>query len=107
MNSSKPRIILLPGAWHPPTVFNPLVNRPNTYGYKCYPLSLQAANQSGAVPSLQKDLDVSHQVVTKCLDFGEDVMVVAHSWSGLIAGGGLDGLGKIQREKRGQEEWSR
>ncbi|CZR55879.1 uncharacterized protein PAC_05767 [Phialocephala subalpina] len=103
MTSSKPRIILLPGAWHPPTVFNPLVNKLSTYGYKCYPLSLQATNQIEAVPSLQKDLDVLHQVVTKYLDFGEDVMVVAHSWSGLIAGGGLDGLGKIQREKKGKK----
>ncbi|KAE8449320.1 hypothetical protein EG329_008221 [Mollisiaceae sp. DMI_Dod_QoI] len=102
-NSTKPTLIL-PGAWHPPSVFAPLISKLNTHGYtKCHALPLQATEQSEAVPSLQKDLDALHQIVSKCIDEGEDVMVVAHSWSGLIAGGGLDGLGKKEREKEGKK----
>lgn len=100
---SKPTIILLPGAWHPPTVFTPLIKKLSDYGYKCIPLPLQATDQSEAVPSLQKDLDILHQTASKCIDEGEDVMVVGHSWSGLIAGGGLDGLAKKQRETEGKK----
>ncbi|KUJ18949.1 alpha/beta-hydrolase [Mollisia scopiformis] len=103
MTTSKPTIILLPGAWHPPTVFAPLINKLTRHGYKCIPLPLQATDQSEAVPPLQKDLDALHQAASRCINDGEDVMVVAHSWSGLIAGGGLDGLGKVEREKEGKK----
>ena len=35
-------------------------------------------------------------------DAGNDIVVVGHSWGGIVVTGALDGLGKVQREQEGK-----
>lgn len=98
---SKPTLIFIPGAWHTPEAFKIIITRLSTHGYKCIPVSSLAAGHEPAVPDLQPDIDNVHRLVQDEVDNGHDVVVVAHSWSGIVASGALDGLSISEREKNG------
>ena len=100
---SKPTIVFIPGAWHTPEPFKVIIAKLSILGYKCIPLSLQAAGHEPAVLDLQPDIDIVHRTVQDEVDQGHLVVVVAHSWGGIIAGGALDGLSKTEREKSGRK----
>ena len=100
---SKPTMVFIPGAWHTPEPFKVIVAKLSILGYKCIPLSLLAAGHEPAVLDLQPDIDIVHRTVQDEVDQGHLVVVVAHSWGGIIAGGALDGLSKTEREKSGRK----
>ena len=52
---------------------------------------------------LSEDIAALQELVTKAIGGGNDVVVVPHSWAGLVAGSGLAGFGKKQREAKGQK----
>jgi hypothetical protein len=98
---SKPTLIFVPGAWHTPEVFKTIINKLSAHGYRCIPVPLSAAGYEPAVSDLQPDINTVHRIVHSEVDQGHDVVVVAHSWGGIVAGGALDGLGKTERENDG------
>jgi pimeloyl-ACP methyl ester carboxylesterase len=99
---SKPVLIFIPGAWHGPEGFDTIISKLTPLGYKCIALPLQAVVKQPAVKDLQPDIDALRQVVMKESDAGNDIVVVGHSWGGIVVTGALDGLGKVQREKEGK-----
>jgi hypothetical protein len=101
--SNKPTLIFVPGAWHTTEVFNTITARLSTHGYKCIAVTSLAAGHEPAVPDLQPDTENVHKVVLDEVDHGHDVVVVGHSWGGIIVGGSLDGLSKTEREKEGKK----
>jgi len=100
---SKPTLIFVPGAWHTPDIFDTIINKLSLYGYKSITVSLLAAGHEPAVPDLQPDIDIVHRAVLAEVDQGHDVMVIAHSWGGIVAGGSVDGLSKAERQKEGKK----
>lgn len=99
---SKPILIFIPGAWHSPEGFGTIISKLTPLGYKCIALPLQAVVKQPAVKDLQPDIDALREVVLKESDAGNDIVVVGHSWGGIVVTGALDGLGKAQREKEGK-----
>ena len=99
---SKPSLIFLPGAWHSPEIYDTIITKLNSYGYKSTALPLQAVIQKPAVNDLQPDINALRTAVLKEADAGNDVMVVGHSWGGLIVCGALEGLSKQERAKEGK-----
>ncbi|KAH9219213.1 Alpha/beta hydrolase fold-1 [Leptodontidium sp. 2 PMI_412] len=100
--SARPTLIFLPGAWHSPSVYDAVISKLTTYGYSCQALPLQAIVGRPAVTSLQPDIDALNTTVLAQVEAGKDVIVVGHSWSGMIVGGALEGLSKTAREKEGK-----
>jgi hypothetical protein len=107
--TTRPVLIFIPGAWHPPSVFNALIYNLKSFGYECIALPLIAVSDSfipkalSAVKNLQPDIDNVHKSVLKEVEKEKDVVVVAHSWGGIIVGGALEGLGKADREETGKK----
>lgn len=100
---SRPVLIFTPGAWHSPEVFDDVISKLTAFGYKCLALPLQAVVQKPAVKDLQPDIATVREAVLQQADSGKDVVVVAHSWSGIVVMGALDGLSKQEREKVGKK----
>lgn len=71
------------------------------HGYRCIVLPLQAVIQKPAVKDLELDIAALRSCVLKELTEGHDVVVVGHSWSGIIVSGALSNLGKRERSKEG------
>jgi len=98
---SKPTFILAPGAWYPPTSFNPLIEKLSDY--TCHIVAFPSIQQATTVQDLQPDIDSVRTLVEQEADAGHDVIVVVHSWAGLPVCSALDGMSKTEREKAGKQ----
>jgi pimeloyl-ACP methyl ester carboxylesterase len=98
MPSNKPTFLLIPGAWHSPAYFNPLISYLSDHGYPSVAVKLPAVNSSPAVTSLQPDVDAAAAALTTLLDRdGTDVIVVMHSYGGMV---GTGAVGQVVHERR-------
>jgi pimeloyl-ACP methyl ester carboxylesterase len=91
----KPTFLLVPGAWHLPAYFDPLIDYLSSHGYFSVAVPLPSVNSSPAVTSLQPDVIAVADALTSLLDGGEDVVVVMHSYGGMV---GTDAVGKVVQE---------
>jgi hypothetical protein len=98
---SKPTLILAPGAWYPPTIFNPLIKQ--LADYNCHTVAFPSIEQASSVVDLQPDIDAVRSITQQEADAGNDVVIVAHDWAGLPVSSALDGLSKSEREAAGQK----
>lgn len=98
---SKPTLIFAPGAWYPPTAFDPLIAKfPD---YTCHTIAFPAIQQATTVTDLQLDISAVRTLVECEADAGRDIVIVLHSWAGFPVNSALDGLSKKVREKEGKE----
>ncbi|KAJ5090796.1 alpha/beta-hydrolase [Penicillium argentinense] len=98
---SKPVLIFAPGAWYPPTVFDPLISKLDDY--ECHTVAFPSIQQPASVQDLQLDIAAVRALVETAAEAGKDVFVVSHSWSGLPVNSALDGLAKYERELSGKK----
>jgi hypothetical protein len=100
---SKPQIVLIPGAWHTPVAFTDITARLQSHGYTVHSRQLASVGNPNPPQDLSQDIAILREVVLEAIGDGNDVVVVPHSWSGVVAGSGLVGLGKKQREANGEK----
>ncbi|KAJ5659417.1 hypothetical protein N7507_005868 [Penicillium longicatenatum] len=98
---SKPSIIFAPGAWYPPTAFDPLISKLTEY--TCYTCAFPSVQQAASTKDLKPDIEAVRSLVQREVDAGRDVLVVSHSWSGVPVNSALDGLSKIEREQENKK----
>ncbi|CAN9225221.1 unnamed protein product [Alternaria alternata] len=100
--SKKPELVLIPGAWHTPSHFNPLITKLRALGYTTHSAQLASVGNPDPPADLTEDIAIVRALVLNAIgDSGNDVVVLAHSWGGIIAGCALVGLGKKEREAQG------
>jgi pimeloyl-ACP methyl ester carboxylesterase len=97
----KPQIVVIPGAWHGPIYFEKLQSMLEKAGYTIHVRQLASTGNSQPVKSLDDDIALVRSLVEEAIGDGNDVVVVAHSYGGIVAGSALEGLGKAQREAAG------
>ena len=101
--STKPQIVLTAGAWHTPASFTTLISKLEDAGYTVHTEKLPSVGNSTPPQDLSEDIAALQGLVTKAIGDGNDVVVVPHSWSGIVASSGLVGYGKKQREEAGKK----
>lgn len=112
---TKPSIVLVPGAWHTPTPYDPLITALESHAYKVYTVHLPSVSttSSSSTSSIPIDFGPDIAALRSCIaeaigEEGNDVLVVVHSWGGLVAQSALDGeegraLSRKEREARGEK----
>lgn len=102
---SKPQLVLIPGAWHTPEAFSVLIPKLEAHGYTVHTTQLPSVDApADNVPTEpNKDIEAVRSLVTKAIGAGNDVIVAPHSWGGIVAGSALSGLGKKEREAKGEK----
>ncbi|KAK7908925.1 hypothetical protein PG985_014803 [Apiospora marii] len=89
---SHPTLILVPGAWHQPACYDKLVRiLHGTYRLKCVAVTLPSASDNPAA-GLKHDIDAVREAMTKEFRKGRDVVVVAHSYGGMVANSAIRGF---------------
>jgi alpha-beta hydrolase superfamily lysophospholipase len=104
-SSGKPTIVIIPGGACPTPFYTDLVSNLTTHGYETHVHNLRSytRNPEGAVPgSLADDAAYFHDKIEALADAGKDVVVVAHSYGGLVATDAAHGLSKVERAGSGQ-----
>lgn len=101
--NTKPVIYILHGAWHSPAYFVTVKTKLESRGYtvRCPQLP-----SSGAVPptkTLYDDADVVRGELEPLIERGQDVVLVMHSYGGVVGTQAAAGLGKAERQRQGQQ----
>lgn len=100
---SKPQIVLIPGAWHTPECFELIIPKLEAAGYTVHSRQLPAVGNENPPEDLSQDIEAVRELVTKAIGSGNDVVVVPHSWSGIVVGSALTGYSKKEREAKGEK----
>lgn len=97
---TKPLIVLVPGAWHSPEHYGPLVKHLHAAGYETDAVMLPS--YGGELANWDPDVEAIRQSITKAVDAGKDVFLVAHSYGGFPAQEACRGLDKATLEAQGK-----
>lgn len=101
---AKPTLFFTAGAWHTPEVFSTVISKLEVLGYKCIGFPLIAVGHEPAVQTINPDLAAIHGAVFQEVhENRNDVVMVAHGWSGIVGSGAVEGLGKEEREREGEK----
>ncbi|EED18712.1 conserved hypothetical protein [Talaromyces stipitatus ATCC 10500] len=96
---SKPTLIFCPGAWSPPTAFNPLIEKLPEYTSQT--IAFPSVHQATTIKDLKPDIEALRNVVQSECDQGHEVAIISHSWSGLPVSSALDESSRTERQKIG------
>jgi pimeloyl-ACP methyl ester carboxylesterase len=99
--AAKPTIVFIPGAWHTPAAFDPLLPSLHQAGYSTTAVSLPSIGVSPGVSSFASDVAAVRDAVEGLVDLRRDVIAVAHSYGGVLVTEALEGLGKKERGAQG------
>ena len=105
MTTSRPTIVIVPGAWHPTAAYEPFVNALDTAGYSALTVKLPSLNsQDPQKESCSADAEAVRQEILPLIEKQEkDIVVLCHSYGGIPGGGAAYGLSKASRVKHGQK----
>jgi len=98
---SKPVIVLVPGAWHRPQHLHKVISGLEKAGYEAHGVALVSVDSDPPVTSWDKDAEAVREVIVKNLEADKDVIVIAHSYGGMVMSEAVKGLGKKARGEQG------
>ncbi|KAL3431624.1 hypothetical protein BDV09DRAFT_188210 [Aspergillus tetrazonus] len=78
MTSSKPTLIFCPGAWYPPTAFEPLAA--HFPEHTTHTVAFPSIHQATSVQDLQPDIEALRTLVEQEVSAGKDVVIISHSY---------------------------
>lgn len=90
---SRPVFVLLHGAWHSPRCWSRVIQELEKAGHTAVAPALPSTGSTPPTPDWAQDVEVIRRTVSE-LVVEHDVVVVAHSFSGLTGGTALQGLDK-------------
>jgi hypothetical protein len=102
MSSTKPVIVLVPGAWHTPEGFTPLITLLSIANYSCIPISLPSISAHPGHPDFSQDVAAVRNTVTTLANEGKDIVVVMHSNGSVPGSSALLNLSKSERHNEGK-----
>lgn len=99
--ASLPTVFFVPGAWHKPWVFDDVRSILSARGYETDATALATAGSPDPSVGLLDDAAKVRSELTKLIDSGKEVLVVAHSYGGIVASNAVKGLGIAERTANG------
>lgn len=103
MASTKPIILLVHGAWHLPSLYDPLKVELEKLGYEwlCPQLPSIGADVRGV--TWEADVQCVRDLVIPLFDQGREVVTIGHSYGGIPASVSTAGLSVAERAARGEK----
>lgn len=102
MAASDPVIFFTPGAWHTSWCFDAVRAELARQGFKTGSVDLPSVVSTDASVGIFEDTAVVRAEIEKLVDAGKDVVLVAHSFSGLACSNAVEGLSYKQRAAKGK-----
>jgi pimeloyl-ACP methyl ester carboxylesterase len=100
--SSKPTIVFVPGAWHSPEGFRLVMDQLQAAGYDTKGVTLASVGAETPLKDFGPDVEAIQKVLQPLADEGKDVVLVVHSYGGVIGTEAVRGFAKSDREKEGK-----
>ncbi|CAL5869030.1 uncharacterized protein PFLUO_LOCUS3258 [Penicillium psychrofluorescens] len=95
--SSLPSLIFVPGSWHKPTCYDPIIKllQPKL---KCIAINLPSTSGNPAA-SFKDDLEAARSAISSETTAGRNVVVVAHSYGGIVGNSAVKGFTRTPEDQ--------
>ncbi|KAF4926901.1 Methylesterase 1 [Colletotrichum viniferum] len=103
MSAAKPTFVLAPGAWHKETCYSPVEQILNSKGYETVAVEYPSVGAEPPTKGLNDDAAAVRSVLQKLADEEKEIVLVVHSYGGLVGANAVEGLGYKQRAKEGKK----
>ena len=101
--NNTPIYVFVPGAFHTPDAFDGIRALLSKRGHDSEAVSLPSVGAAEPTKSgLHADIAHTNGFLRALADQGRQIVVVAHSYSGMVGAGAVEGLGYAQRSKTGR-----
>ncbi|KAJ7459984.1 Alpha/Beta hydrolase protein [Mycena galericulata] len=101
--TTKPTIIIIPGSFCPIFAYDDVIADLKSYGYPVYGIELETVGRRDKAPGLYDDAAKVAALASQLADEGKDVVLLPHSYGGMVACEASKGLAKSVREKEGKK----
>jgi len=101
MAFKKPSIVIVPGAWQFASSFDILRHKLIALGYPTEVLELPSTGSPPPRKSLEDDAEALRDILSYEIEQGNKVVVIAHSYGGLVTSNAIEGLVLASPEGRG------
>ncbi|KAK8131843.1 hypothetical protein PG999_000016 [Apiospora kogelbergensis] len=92
--SNSPTLVLIPGAWHKPACYDQIIDLlQGTHKLRCVAVTLPTTFGNRDA-TFKNDIDVVREAISKETSQGRDVVVVCHSYGGMVGNSAIKGLTK-------------
>jgi pimeloyl-ACP methyl ester carboxylesterase len=104
MQTKKPTLIIVHGAWHRPSHFELLISGLESYGYKVLAPALPSVDRipHHVCPDSTEDIAAVRAAILPEIEGGNQVILVPHSYGGIPASGAVEGLDRQTRQRDGK-----
>ncbi|EGD95979.1 hypothetical protein TESG_03441 [Trichophyton tonsurans CBS 112818] len=103
--SNLPTLVFIPGAWHKPTCFEKITNILSERNFKCVLVTLPST-QGSPEATFKDDLDAARTAISDETTQGRDVVVLAHSYGGMVGNSAIKGFTRPQDSPTDQGQQS-
>lgn len=93
MSTDQPTILFIPGAWHGPDVFDVVRDSLTSRNIPTVALALPSIGTEPPTKGLTDDTIFVQ---------GKRVVIIAHSYGGMVRAGAVEGLEYAERQKQGK-----
>jgi pimeloyl-ACP methyl ester carboxylesterase len=100
---SKPIIVFAPGAWHTPDCFDITREQLHQRGWETEAVAYPSVGAEPPNKGLADDAAALRSTLEKIADEGKEIVLVVHSYGGLVGQNALMGLGLKQRQAIGKK----
>ncbi|KAH6705189.1 Alpha/Beta hydrolase protein [Leptodontidium sp. MPI-SDFR-AT-0119] len=101
--SPKPTLVLVHGAFHGPDCFHLIKPKLERLGYPVVVVALVSVGKTHPAATYLDDVAAIHKAILPILDEGKEVVLVAHSWGGVVGVASTDGHTIQERAERGDK----
>ncbi|KAI1130614.1 Alpha/Beta hydrolase protein [Nemania abortiva] len=103
MTSSKPTVLFCPGGFHLPWVFDSVRGILSSRGFPTEATALLTVGATDRTIGMHDDAKNLRSVIEKMAEDGKEIILVGHSYGGLVASNAVEGLGVKQRAAEGKQ----
>lgn len=101
--NNTPIYVFVPGAWHTPDTFDGIRALLSKRRHDSEAIALPSVGAAEPTKSgLHDDIAHTNGVLRAMAEQGRQIVVVTHSYGGMVGAGAVEGLGYAQRSKAGQ-----
>lgn len=89
-----PTLVFVPGAWHSPACYDKIINiLQEEHKLRCISVTLPSTKGNPAA-TFKDDLDAAREAISSETSCGRDVVVVAHSYGGVVGNSAIKGFAR-------------
>jgi pimeloyl-ACP methyl ester carboxylesterase len=98
-----PTLVFIPGSWHKPTCYDKVTKLLQAQELQCVSITLPSTAGNPAA-TFKDDIDAAREAITGETTQGRNVVVIAHSYGGMVGNSAIKGFTRRQDATAGETE---